>query len=897
MKKLKRYNFYHKAIIMLFLLLLTYGINAQTRLVANGFWLKSGTNASPASLTDNGNVIYHFTATSDGTVIVKLSTIDPGIKSSFYPEMVYDANDVDAFLQLYEGTSEIDYGDDDPTSPHEHNALITHAIQNGHSYSIVATTLNPGMIGAFFIDVTGPISAPPLSFVTPLTFMHANGTGTSIEQDRAVCLYTNTDLCPFPGPTVTWKKDGNDLCITYPFPYYFITSQNNIGQYSAKISYGGSNYECPPVTVSMLPPTTPRNTWEQKEFVIADWYDPLLTEVSTDDDLRIKDWRDAGFTLLYGTGTGSGNTKPLYVVERTAAANNSSNQSTIGCLINDGTINNGNSSKTFNATTISNRLNLYSSSSLTLAQRNAFMGYFISDEPHPFGYSSDLSTLELVGSTDLNKLAVLNLNGPEGGWVFHTYHVRAYVNSPWAKVLTSTDYPFNTESSTGYSDQIHFKRLSLYANEIKASGYNVNFWGLTNCCEQLWPGMGHNPLPSAAMMRYNAFGPVTYGAKGIFWYVYNHSGSAVFPHSATNNGVIDHSVYDNLATVNGELKQIGPVLMKLKWIGTFHGSATDPSSQETGLQNTYISPVYSLTPAANVNSSVWKKDSLCIGIHTDGNDDYLMVFNKSMYQTAPLSSAYSGYTNSSRITTEGITEYKYPLQFNKTTGKWEILHIETKDNENKRIGFDVTTSPGEMQLIWLAPGNKIPLVDLNLDLIGQKATAIAADPNFDATEITLYGGYSLIGTTSDDVIFANKKVKGGIIVDTKLDDAKGHGGIMIRQSLDPNSPVVFLCNNNISSATVYYRGTQGAEGQWLPSTATQPVYLRLIRFGNTIRALVSSDAINYTEAAKVSFPTGEIYVGLCTEGYWPPPNRATFSNFKIRPYDPLTPIVNLLLND
>lgn len=221
------------------------------------------------------------------------------------------------------------------------------------------------------------------------------------------------------------------------------------------------------------------------------------------------------------------------------------------------------------------------------------------------------------------------------------------------------------------------------------------------------------------------------------------------------------------------------------------------------------------------------------------------------------------------------------------TDNWHIAH--------QKMGWVLNNNTKALDTDWFL----VDIVDskgIKPEIVGNGSNADLTT-DFNSTSVTLKGN-SAIGATSDNIVFANELKSSGIIADVRLENANLRGGIMLRQTLASNSATVFLSNYNSNSVAVYYRSSSGDSGQWVAGSIremSQPVSLRIIRYGTTIKAMVSSDGNNFVEIAKVTFPTGSIYVGLCAEGS--SNASATFSNYKVRGYDPLTPIVNLLLND
>lgn len=863
------------------------------KLIADGFWEDAGTTDPQKALTDLGNIVYHFVATNNGDAKITITT--PGFVYDYsYRDLVPD-------IILYENSQVVIANNSNILRDNSGNYVtFSYSLKKGKQYQVVATTQS-GTVGTFHLEVEGPVGVQNYSFSTPLRAISANGNSLSIEQGRAACLYANVDLYPETRPTVTYKLNGQVVGNFHPFPYYINVNPGTVGQYSAVISGGSTST----INLQMLPASTPRNTWIQDEFIITAWYDPLFTGVVLDDEVRVKDWRIAGFGLMFGNGlrtygnnNSTKNHEPLYLLDRIVAENKRVSPPFAKCLINGSGINFGSNCQNFQSIKdrITLRLKSFRPEVLPVEKRNAILGYFLCDEPTPFRMTSALSEMELIGSTDATKAAIINLSNDYGGWEYYTNYVRTYVKSPWAKVLTSTDYPFNILSSTGYYSDNHFKRLNLYATEIKNDNYRVNLWGLTNCSEDNSLAFAHIPLPSLMMLRYNAFGPIVYGAKGIFWFLYNGDGSANYPHSATNIGIIDPLVYNNLTIINKELKQLGQILMKLKWVGTFHGNATDPSSKEGSLNTSLIPPVNSVTKSKSGSSS-WSKDSICISIHTDGIDNYIMVFNKSLYQTAPQSSIYNGYSNKSAITISGL---KYPVLFNKSTGKWENINRTGYNKTSNLTSFEVFTDPGDMQLIRLAPDGILPVADLNISSIGNATGTIA---EADIAKITLEGK-SYSDFRNDNISFAYRQMKSGFEINARVDKLVSAytAGVMVRSSMMSDAEMIILRYDGVNgNVHVWGRLSDKGSANYLGSTAkvTLPwAYLRMRYYGKTVYCYYSTDGKQYYLLYKGGFQnSNNNYVGLTHTGTSSASSKVEFSCFKLNQYDSNVASRNYLLSE
>ena len=204
------------------------------------------------------------------------------------------------------------------------------------------------------------------------------------------------------------------------------------------------------------------------------------------------------------------------------------------------------------------------------------------------------------------------------------------------------------------------------------------------------------------------------------------------------------------------------------------------------------------------------------------------------------------------------------------------------------------TIQGNVLFTGVSIKNQVPVSPFNLSLskIGTAAN-LGFSVNEGLNKVTISGN-STLGSTSDNVVFANVTLKAAFIANVKIEAASVGGGIMIRQNTNANSPMVYL-RQNAGKASIYYRTTAGATAVWTPSTFPAlplPGYLRLIRIGTTIRAMMSTDGISFSQIADIPFVSGPLLVGLCAEGG--SNVSATLTGFSVRNSD-VTPMIKPLL--
>ncbi len=527
--------------------------------------------------------------------------------------------------------------------------------------------------------------------------------------------------------------------------------------------------------------------------------------------------------------------------------------------------------------------------------RNAMYGYYLHQEiPCNREIENILTWQEYFHAEDSSKLAWANLF-PYCGIFTDTMDYKSYVSNYFdddrTRVASFDYYPFLTNQwqANGKLTPNYFWNLQLFAQ--KSSTMQKPFWA--------YPYTGGKRIYapySSPKLKFMVWAPIIYGAKGLMYYSYWELFDDVDSLNglATAAGALLHPKYDDVKNINFQINNMSHILMKLQWQKTIHGSSTDPNSGEIGLttidsstplfcNNSFKSAVLPTTP----NDT----GSIAIGIFKQGSEDYLMPMNKRIRY---VGGAWQENTDISANYT--VINYVYPLEFDKDAVKWKILKREKDKYVCPTTSFNLQISTGDAKLIKLAPGNILPLLNLNLDTIGG-ARAVNAEADSYATQVTLTGNSTSLPNSYDNVLFANNKFSGGFIADARVDSTNygAIAGIMVRSSLDSAAPMAYL---NLVQGHAYFSYRQSIGGSRLPISFQPDTcggYLRIKRLGKTLKAYIKSNGNNYTEIANISLNTGPLYVGLCMHGSVS--SKAIFSHISIHAYDPMTPTNTLLLGD
>ena len=443
----------------------------------------------------------------------------------------------------------------------------------------------------------------------------------------------------------------------------------------------------------------------QDQFIIGAWVDPDLTGNIHNDVAELEKYINAHFNLLTGYSNVNSNEfsttdpgRPItneYLIDLVADRNVAHGSSVLGVSINDDDF-------------TSVPVNISDYKNLTGAASDALYGYSVIHEPTAQKLNNDLNIVKQILSNDPDRFTFDVLAGIwrvwdgnfQTSWTKYENYVADYINHPSTKIASFDYYVLVDQSNDGIldyqslgADRVnYFRTTHLFAEKTRSS--KKTFWGFSNSAEYLikwFDSSGthiqddHYILPTDAMLRYNAFSQIIYGAKGIIWFTYELPGIRCPSNPTTTcehyikSPNSDDTLYNRVREVNLAITNMGPTLMQLNWITTVHGSDTDPDSGENELPT-----VNSSTPVLDMTDF---EDEIAIGIHThrQTGQNYLTVFNKS------LANAHKNI----QLTTRG---YGQPYAFDKTHATWTRIPQVINQAEGS-TSFSISLQPGDIELI------------------------------------------------------------------------------------------------------------------------------------------------------------------------------------------------------
>lgn len=187
-------------------------------------------------------------------------------------------------------------------------------------------------------------------------------------------------------------------------------------------------------------------------------------------------------------------------------------------------------------------------------------------------------------------------------------------------------------------------------------------------------------------------------------------------------------------------------------------------------------------------------------------------------------------------------------------------------NDTNAFFFTVTSNP--LPTPWL---------DTDVGAVGITGSATYSTST-SAFTVTASGEW--IASYSDEMHFVYQPWSGDGTFVARVSGISGgynpQAGVMVRESLDANSPEAFagIQGSNTANATYFwYRPTLGAStsDEWdeYPATNTTPNWLKLTRSGNSFTAYESVDGVSWGQVgASQTIPMAQdVYVGLAATAY------------------------------
>ena len=298
-----------------------------------------------------------------------------------------------------------------------------------------------------------------------------------------------------------------------------------------------------------------------------------------------------------------------------------------------------------------------------LRQDTAVWGYYLQDEPSNERLPALGKSVAEFRRADPSHPAYINL-----GWQACP---RTFADVIRPQVLSYDEYWWWWKGD-------YFPMLEEYRSIAQSAGIPLICWveADTGPDSEVGPAKIH-PANNLARLRHSVYCPLAYGVKGIQWFV----DRLIFDGSRLTEAGRD------VAVVNAELKQLGPMLMKLSSLDVYHVSSPETPKATRPLPHHY----WVQTATGETILGTFKNAGGC---------DYFMPVNRNVDKEKTIVLRFG------RVAAE-------VEKFDKKTGVWTKLGIVSAEQFDKREEWaklialrrrgrqavELTLSPGDGELL------------------------------------------------------------------------------------------------------------------------------------------------------------------------------------------------------
>lgn len=292
-------------------------------------------------------------------------------------------------------------------------------------------------------------------------------------------------------------------------------------------------------------------------------------------------------------------------------------------------------------------------------------GYDIMDEPISLKQVHEAAdSVRVYREADPTHLTFVNLNQKAGHWI------PFFIDTVKPDFLSYDEYPWwygGIYRWFSHEDPLYVK-LEQHRDAAITAGLPLTVWREVNTQRNVPGSMDRNwitPPDNEIKIRLNVYATLAYGAKGILWFF----GPLLFDKKTGELNETGRQV----ASINHELKRLGPLLLPLVSTGVFHTSPVPKGSREP-------SPDHWVQPVGK---------NLLIGTFRDSDHrEYVLVVNKD-WRTANTA------TLQFRLFLETVDRAEV---FNRKTGEWKQLTLsEVPDTRNHSLIYNIANIPAQIK--------------------------------------------------------------------------------------------------------------------------------------------------------------------------------------------------------
>ncbi len=406
--------------------------------------------------------------------------------------------------------------------------------------------------------------------------------------------------------------------------------------------------------------------FQQQEFIIGTYNDPRLSEDKNyaEDFIRFQRAKDAYFNLLTGT-------QDKLHIDRTEAGITYSldlaSQLGLKYLVTDDRFW---VASPFVDTTAARMMEFYQS--LSSNQREALYGYNIVDEPKAHHATTVKQWVNFLKSEDSTKLAFVNLL-PSYGFIkreqFERYldlYLADSVSNGRLDVLSYDHYPVLKDRVRG--DYFYNMQSMLNRTDDRP------IWAYVNTSAHL-----DYPEPTSSQLRFMAFCPIAYGAKGLIYFKYDPGsnvgpvalGSFAFTSSplVDENGEPDQKYYTAQQINHFIHNLLGPIVMQSKLLDVNHAS-NQPTREPVPNKIHAGTPVIQQTSDPNLLLSMFE--------HQQREGEYnVLLVNKFFSDITNVTVVLKGDHIGNMSLSPSVIDYAGDTVFTAVTGSYNEQRNET----------------------------------------------------------------------------------------------------------------------------------------------------------------------------------------------------------------------------
>lgn len=282
-------------------------------------------------------------------------------------------------------------------------------------------------------------------------------------------------------------------------------------------------------------------------------------------------------------------------------------------------------------------------------------GYHICHEPDEKLFPFCAQVLAEFHQADPGRPACINLR-PNGAGL-----LRRYLDVVHPRILSYAHYQWWRGQQAR-----HFPILEDYRRASLDAGIPLVRWLEVNAGQAEYDDSAPLPEDNAEKLRYTVYTSLAYGVKGVAWF----TASKLFEHGAARLRPCGRDV----AALNAELKNLGPVLVRLRSLDVFHTAPV-------------LAPCRPIPDGIGVQTDT---PELVLGVfqhRDDEGSDYVLVAHKGIEESRTASLRFRH--RPSKV-----------FRLHKADGRWALVPVQRTEGGSV---IELLLGPGDGELLRVRP--------------------------------------------------------------------------------------------------------------------------------------------------------------------------------------------------